>query len=169
MSPKARALKDALAQLQKRPDDRKLQEQYLKAFPHTYKEFLGFFDTGRELADGADYIDVLPSLAKNHEAAVGNLLVQLSKDAQKEADAPTYLQEATKIYGSEHAKEFSAILSTLSNKDRKNLIEFLADVENPDADDKYQAIIDHLRELGQFALATEFEKARKERAKQPHG
>ena len=96
LSPKAPALKDALAQLQKRPDDRKLQEQYLKAFPHTYQEFLGFFDTGRELADGADYIDVLPSLAKNHEAAVGNLLVQLSKDAQKEADAPTYLQMATR-------------------------------------------------------------------------
>jgi hypothetical protein len=66
----------------------------LRAFPHDYKTFLDLFDLDHELYDGHDYIDVLPLLAKNHDTQVGTLLVGLSKDAHKEADAPTYLQLA---------------------------------------------------------------------------
>jgi hypothetical protein len=62
-----------------------------------------------------------------------------------------------------------AILAQLARNKRKDVITFLADVENPAANPKYQAIIDHLKSLGHFQFAQEFEAARERRAKQPEG
>ncbi len=168
-SPEARRLSDALAELQKSPDDSAVQEKYLSAFPHAYKEFLGLFGYHHELYDGHNFISFLPSLAKSHETEVGNLLVQLSKDAQKEADAPSYLQDATATYASQYTKTFATLVNRLPRKERANLIEFLADVENHSAYTEYQDAIDHLKNLGQIRLAKELEVAREKRSRQPQG
>jgi len=49
------------------------------------------------------------------------------------------------------------------------LIAFSDDVENPAAYPEYQSIIDHLKALGDNAVADKFEIARKKRSRQPHG
>ena len=169
LSPQARRLTDALTKLEENSDDSSVQEQYLKAFPHTYRDFLGLFDYHRELYDGYDFTSVLPSLAKYHETEVGNLLTQLSKDAQKEADAPSHLQHATAAYASRYTRTFALLLNRLPEKERMHLIVFLADVENFSAYPDYQTTIDHLKSLGQNRLAKEFEAARKKRSQQPQG
>src|SRR5260370_15415214 len=99
-------LEHALAQIRSTPDDPTAQVRYLEAFPKTYKEYLQLFDLGQPLYDGHDYVDVISSLAKNQELAVGELLVNLSKDAHYDADAPSYLQNAMCEYGSRYTKTF---------------------------------------------------------------
>jgi hypothetical protein len=163
LSPKAQELTLALDALHRKPDDPMTQEHYLQVFPHDYRAFLDLFDFHRELYDGHDYINVLPSLAANHDAQVGALLVGLSKDAHQDADAPTYLQLATAAYGSQHTKSFASLLKQLPKEKQSHLITFLADVENHHAYVEYQEIIDHLKGLEEQGLAMKFEQARKKR------
>jgi hypothetical protein len=169
LSDRARTLSDALTELQKNPNDSRVQQRYLDAFPHDYKGFLQLFDLDQELSDGYDFISVLPSLATNHEAEAGALLVDLSKNARWDADAPNYLQTATATYAGQHTKTFVSLVERLSSSEHVNLITFLADKENHSAYKEYQDIIDHLRNLGENKLAKEFEAARRKRALQPHG
>ena len=169
LSPRAQELTRALAALHSKPDDPMTQEHYLQTFPHDYKTFLDLFDLDHELYDGHDFIDVLPSLAKNHDAQVGTLLIGLSKDAHREADAPTYLQLAAAAYGSQHTKSFAKLLKQLPTEKENHLITFLADVENHHGYAEYQGIIDHLKGLEEQDLANKFEEARKKKEKRPHG
>ena len=159
-------LVSARAGLQKNPEDPALQQKYLDAFPTKYSDFLLLFDDGRPLSDGYEYISVLPLLAKNNELEVGRLLVQLSKDAQWEADAPNFLQDATATYGSEHPIVFAKMLTQLPPADRSNLITFLADKETTYP--HYEKIIKELQAQHQVDLAAEFEAAREKRKKRLH-
>jgi len=164
----AEQLTQALAQLQKAPDDRKVQERSLDAFPQTYKSFLELFDLNHPLYDGHEYVETLYSLAGSHELEVGRLLVQLSKDAHCDGDAPSYLQNATATFGSQHTKTFLALLELLPVGKQANLITFLADVENHQAYSEYQLIIDHLKALDERSFARKFEAARAKRSRRPH-
>jgi len=157
LSGRARTLSDALTELQKNPNDPRVQQRYLDAFPHDYKRFLQLFDLDQELYDGYDFISVLPSLATNHDTEVGALLLGLSKDAHWEADAPNYLQTATVTYAGQHTTTFVSIVDKLSSSDRINFIKFLADKEYHGAYKGYQELIDHLRAVGEGKLAKEFE------------
>jgi hypothetical protein len=168
LSPKAQSLATALAQLQNAPDDPRVQQRYLATFPNSYKDFLELFDFNHELYDGHEYIDVLPGLAKNNQMAVGKLLVELSKDAHYEADAPGYLQHATAAYAADYTQHFLGLLKQLPTAKQSNLITFLADVENHHSYPEYQLIIDHARSLGDSSIADRFELARTERSKQLH-
>lgn len=116
LSPKARELTRDLAALRSKPQDPAVQETYLRAFPHTYKEFLSLFDVGNELYDGHDFIDPLPSLGRHHPVELGQLLVGLSKDAHYEADAPSYLQKATATYAAQHSQTFAKLLKELPKR-----------------------------------------------------
>jgi hypothetical protein len=166
---KAQKLSQALSQLQKTPDDPSAQGEYLEGFPQNYKDFLELFDLGRPLYDDSyEYVEAVSSLAKNHEAEVGKLLVELSKDAHYEADAPGYLRNAMAAYGSQYTKTFLARLKSLPAAKQANLITFVADVEAFDAYPEYQLIIDHAKALGETQLAKKFELARAKRSKQPH-
>src|SRR5207249_2050739 len=115
-----------------------------------------------------EYIEAISPLAKYHELAVGSILVKLSKDAHYDADAPAYLQHATCGYAAEHTKTFSTLLKQLPPDKQVDLITFLADVENHHAYREYQAVIDHLKALGENTFAKRFELARGKREKQPH-
>jgi hypothetical protein len=170
LSPEGRKLRDALSELQKKPNDPTVQEQYLQAFPQDYKSFLRLFDyPNGELYDGSEFIlDVWSSLAKNHETEVGRLLVQLSKDARYDADAPNYLKHETVIYGGQHTKTFAALLQQLAPAERAKLITFLADAENFAAWPEFQRLVDSLNSVGQEGLAQQFEAARTAREKRKH-
>ena len=164
----ARKLTIALANLRKSPNEPTAQQAYLQAFPKTYPAFLHLFDyPGGELYDGShEYMEVLPSLARNNERALGELLVQLSKDAHYEADAPGDLRDTTAQYASRHTKVFIALVKQLSIEKRAHLITFLADVENFSGYQPYQDTIDHLNSLGEKCLAEEFQVAREQREHQ---
>ncbi len=161
-------LRQALAELRNSPDDVPTQEHYIHLFPHTYKEFLQLFDVGQPLYDGHDYIEALCSLAKGHQHQVGELLVHLSKDAHYDADAPSYLQQATAEYGSRYTQHFVRLLKALPPSERDSLIGFLADIENHAQYPEYQKIIDNLNAGGETALAHQFEVARSESIKRVH-
>lgn len=168
MSLRARALTGALEELRNRPDDTALQERYLKAFPQNYEDFLALFEPDRELHDGREFIEILPSLAARNDADVGRLLINLSKEAHWSADAPSYLQHATATYGGQHTRTFAKLINRLPSKERSNLIFFLADVENHGGYPEYQAIISRLATLDESRLAGEFEVARRKRSKHHH-
>src|SRR4029077_12490129 len=89
----AEKLKTAFTNLKAMPNSRSAQHHYLKVFPRTYKKFQAYFGPGGALADGneCDYIFALSALQGHHVAEVGGLLVQLSKDAEYEGNAPSCL------------------------------------------------------------------------------
>jgi hypothetical protein len=169
LSTKVTKLSAALGELRKSPHDRTAQMRYLEEFPKTYKEYLQFFDLGKPLYDSHEYVDVISQLAANYELAVGSILVNLSQDAHYDADAPAYLQRATSGFAGQHTQTFVGLLKGLPWVKETNLITFLADVENHRAYPEYQLIPDHLKALGEIALANKFELARAERKRQPHG
>ena len=142
----------------------------MQAFPKTYAAFVHLFGyPGGKLYDAyPEYIDVLPSLAGNNERGLGQLLIQLSKDAHYEADALGDLRETTATYASQHTKVFVELIKQLSIEKRAHLITFLTDgIEDFDAYPQYQEAIDHLRSLGEKCVAEEFEVAREQRQRQP--
>lgn len=160
-------LKVAFTSLKETPNSRSVQHRYLKAFPRTYKKFQTYFDTGGALADGneCDYIFALSTLQSHHVAEVGYLLVQLSKDAEYQRNAPSCLHNVMANYGSHFTKSFAAFLHQLSPQERGQLINFLADVESAHYPE-YQAIIQNLKGLKESDLAKEFQQAQAERSKQ---
>ena len=160
-------LKVAFNSLKATPNSRSAQHHYLKAFPRTYKIFQTYFGTGGALADGyeCDYIFALSSLQSHHVAEVGYLLVQLSKDAEYQRNAPSCLHNVMANYGSHYTKSFAAFLHELSPQERGQLINFLADVESAHYPE-YQAIIQNLKGLKEADLAKEFQQAQAERSRQ---
>jgi len=161
-------LKAAFTSLKATPNSRSAQHHYLKAFPRTYKIFQTYFGTGGALADGyeCDYIFALSSLQSHHVAEVGYLLVQLSKDAEYQRNAPSCLHNVMANYGSHYTKSFAAFLHELSPQERGQLINFLADLEAPHYP-KYQPMIQNLKSLKEADLAKEFQQAQAERSRQP--
>ena len=163
----AEKLKAAFTSLKAIPNSRTAQHHYLKAFPHSYKRFQAYFGAEGALADGneCDYIFALSALQSHHVAEVGSLLVQLSKDAEYQGNAPSCLHNVMANYGSRYTKRFAILLHQLSPQERGQLINFLADVESANYPE-YRAIIQNLKGLNESDLAKEFQQAQAERSKQ---
>ena len=168
--PAGEALKAAFVRLKAMPNDRATQTRYLKAFPHDYRNFLALFGAGGYLADGyqCDYVFALSPLQDHHSTKVGRLLVQLSKDAEYQADAPSCLHHVLADYGGRFTKSFAGFLNELSAKERDQVITFLADSE-ADPFPEYQRIIRNLKQLNEPELVKKFQQAQAGRMRQPHG
>lgn len=165
-------LKAAFTHLKTNPNDRAAQKRYLKAFPQDYRGFMALFGAGGSLADGyqCDYIFALSALQAHHSDQVGRLLVQLSKDAEYQADAPSCLQHVLTNYGSRYTKAFAGFLHELSPKERDQLITFLADIDTKVSSNlDYRRIIRNLKQLNEPELAKKFQQAQIDRARQQHG
>lgn len=162
-------LKAAFTGLKANPNSRPAQHRYLKAFPRTYKKFQAYFGTGGTLADGneCDYIFALSALQSHHVAEVGTLLVQLSKDAESQGNAPSCLQNVMANYGSHFTRSFAVFLHQLSPQERGQLIDFLAELESANYPE-YQGIIQNLKGLNEPELAKEFQQAQTERSRRSH-
>jgi hypothetical protein len=160
-------LKTAFTSLKANPNSRTAQHHYLTAFPHSYKRFQAYFGAGGALADGneCDYIFALSAVQSHHVAEVGSLLIQLSKDAEVQGNAPRCLHNVMANYGSHFTKSFAAFLHQLSPQQRGQLVNFLADVESANYPE-YQAIIQNLKVLNEPDLAKEFQQAQLERSRQ---
>src|SRR5579864_1149675 len=159
-------LQAAFTGLKANPNSRTAQHHYLKTFPRTYKKFQAYFGSGGALADGneCDYVFALSALQSHHVAEVGTLLVQLSKDAEAQGNAPSCLHNVMANYGSHYTKRFAGLLHQLSAQERGQLIDFLADVESAKYPE-YQGIIQNLKGLNESELAKEFQQAQAERSK----
>ena len=164
----AQKLRTEFLDLKRTPNDLRVQQKYLRSFPRTYAAFLGLFEPNHELYDGFDYINVLLLLARNNEKAVGQILLRLSKGAKYEADAPSYLQQVTTQYASQHTRMFVALLKPLPIDEEAHIITFLADVEDASADPQYGETILQLKKLGEDDLARRFQFAREERQRHSH-
>ena len=153
-------LKAAFTSLKATPNSRTAQHHYLKAFPRTYKKFQAYFGTGGALADGyeCDYIFALSTLQSQHVTEVGSLLVQLSKDAEYQPNAPSCLQNVMAKYGNSYTKRFAGLLHQLSPQKRGQLVAFLADADVANGPE-YQGIIQNLKDLQETELAKEFQQA----------
>ena len=165
-------LKAAFTQLKANPNDRGAQKRYLKAFPQDYRGFMALFGSGGSLADGyqCDYIFALSALQDHHSDQVGRLLVQLSKDAEYQSDAPSCLQHVLASYGSRYTKAFAGFLHELSPKERDQLITFLADIDTKVTSNlDYRRIIRNLKQLNEPELVKKFQQAQTDRARQQHG
>ena len=154
-------LKAEFARLKANPNDPDAQNRYIQVFPHDYRGFLALFGAGGPLADGyqCDYIFALSPLQTRHATEVGNLLVLLSKDAEYQADAPSCLQHVTAIYASHYTKSFAGFLHALSDKERNQVITFLADADVV-TDPEYQRTIRNLKQLNEPQLAKAFQEAK---------
>jgi hypothetical protein len=163
-------LQAAFASLKAAPNSRAAQHHYLKAFPRTYTRFKAYFGTGGALADGyeCDYIFALSTLQSHHVAEVGDLLVQLSKNAQYQANAPSCLQNVMAKYGNRYTKRFAGLLHQLSPQERGQLVAFLAAAGLANGPE-YQGILQNLRDLQETDLAKEFQQAQAERSRQTRG
>ena len=166
----AEKLKAAFTSLKAHPNNKVVQQRYLRVFPHRYKAFLAMFATGGTLADGyeCDYIFALSTLQDHHSTEVGSLLVQLSKDAGYQTDARSCLQHVMTKYGGHYTKPFAGFLHQLSAKERGQLIAFLAEV-GVATYTEYQSIIQNLINLKEPELAKQFQQAQMERSRQSHG
>jgi len=165
-------LKAAFTLLKANPNDRGAQKRYLKAFPQDYRGFMALFGSGGSLADGyqCDYIFALSALQDHHSDQVGRLLVQLSKDAEYQSDAPSCLQHVLASYGSRYTKAFAGFLHELSPKERDQLITFLADIDTKVTSNlDYRRIIRNLKQLNEPELVKKFQQAQTDRARQQHG
>jgi hypothetical protein len=162
-------LQAAFNSLKANPNSRTAQHHYLKAFPHSFKRFQAYFGAGGALADGneCDYIFALSALQSHHVAEVGSLLVQLSKDAESQGNAPSCLQNVMANYGSHFTKSFAVFLHQLVPQERGQLIDFLAELDSANYPE-YQGIIQNLKGLNEPELAKEFQQAQAERSKQSH-
>ena len=168
----AEELQSAFTRLKANPNDRSAQIRYLNAFPRDYRGFMAMFGSGGSLADGyqCDYIFALSALQSHHSSQVGRLLVQLSKDAEYQSDAPSCLQHVLANYGSRYTKAFAGFLHELSPKDRDQLITFLADIDTKVTSNlDYRRIIRNLKQLNEAELAKKFQQAQTDRERQPHG
>jgi hypothetical protein len=166
VSSRGERLKAAFTRLKAQPNDNAVQIQYVKAFPHDYRRFLALFGAGGYLADGyqCDYIFALSPLQAHHSSEVGSLLVQLSKEAEYQADAPSCLQQVMAIYASHYTKSFAALLNQLSAKKREQVITFLADAD-VESNTEYPRIIKNLKQLNELELARKFQQAQTEGSK----
>lgn len=168
----AEELKSAFTHLKANPSDRAAQKRYLKAFPQDYRGFMALFGAGGSLADGyqCDYIFALSALQSHHSSQVGRMLVQLSKDAEYQSDAPSCLQYVVTGYGSRYTKAFAGYLHELAPKERDQLITFLADIDTKVSSDlDYRRIIRNLKQLDEAELAKKFQQAQIDRARQLRG
>jgi len=133
---------------------------------------MALFGSGSSLADGyqCDYIFELSALQVHHSEQVGRLLVQLSKDAEYQAEAPSCLQHVLANYGSRYTKSFAGFLHELSPKERDQLITFLADIDTKVTSNlDYRRIIRNLKQLNEPELVKKFQQAQIDRARQQHG
>ena len=165
-------LKSAFTHLKANPSDRAAQMRYLKAFPQDYRGFMAMFGAGGSLADGyqCDYIFALSALQSHHSSQIGRLLVQLSKDAEYQSDAPSCLQYVLTGYGSRYTKAFAGFLHELAPKERDQLITFLADIDTKVSSNlEYRRIIWNLKQLNEAELAKKFQQAQTDRARQLRG
>ncbi|MBK7852245.1 MAG: hypothetical protein IPJ66_14250 [Bacteroidetes bacterium] len=161
-------MKIAFEKLKADSSNKKLQSEYITAFPSDTKTFLNVFQTEKFdqlYNDSEKYLDALVQCAIYYPKEVISKCVDLGKNLIWDADAVGQLQRMTVDLAVKNPNTFLAKYKTLNTKEQTSLINFLADVENHDAYKEYQDIIDKMQIIGQTEISNKLELARTERKK----
>jgi hypothetical protein len=144
------------------------EQQYLNAFPSTFKKFKRTF-YGKELDElyptHEEHLELLERLYAKYPDKVKSIWFGVATDGSWDADAIGMLQDQLAKYGAEKTKEFAKDIQVMPLQKRKSIIRFLADVENHDAYSEYQTILKNLQSLGYSELYKDFILAKEQRMK----
>ena len=153
------------------------EARYLALFPKTFTEFTKTF-AHTSTPEGLGYqelektswqhLELLERLAVKHPRAVLDIWLSVSANAHYDADAVSQLQHQLAAYAAKDTKTFATEIMTKSDVERRNIVTFLADVENHSAYDDYATIIVNLEKLGQSKLMSLFLDAKTQRMKYRH-
>lgn len=166
--PDAVKIKTAFDKLSADKNNKKLQANYVFAFPSDTKTFFNVFQTDsfdQLYSDSYKYIDVLEKCATTFPKEVISKCVDIGKNLVGDADAVGQLQNISVELASKHLTIFTDKFKTLDIKSQDSLINFYADVENHNAYKIYQDLIDNLNSVGQTDISKKLETARTIRKK----
>ncbi len=173
LSASATLLENKLNELKLNPSDIDLWEQYLSLFPSDKDNFIKLFnpeDFSELYENSFDFIFIFQKAPKSLDSQVIGAIFNIIKNgAPGCCDAWSALHSVlSEEYVTNHYSTFMTLLKGLSNKERRNIITFLADKEAIKTVKSYQKIIDDLRIQNEELLAEEFEEARVKRIAQAH-
>jgi hypothetical protein len=153
-------------------NNNKLWANYLVVFPNNKKDFKSIFDPDdfSELYNGSvQYIFILNQAPANLKQAIVKLLLNITKTgAPGCCDAWSALYMVIENYVLNDTNDFIALLKPLKQKEKQNVIKFIADKEAIEFSKEYQTIIDILKSKNENELAAGFETARRQRISEPH-
>lgn len=164
-------VKSAYENLSADKNSKKLQQDYISAFPSDTKTFLAVFQSDKFdqlYSDSHKYIEALENCATNSPTEVISKCVDIGKNLVWDADAVGLLQHISVDIAIQHPPTFVSKYKTLNDKEQDKLINFYADVENHSAYPEYQDLIDKLNSIGEKDIAKKLETARTFR-KAKHG
>ena len=167
--PAATKVRSAFEKLSADINSKKLQRDYITAFPADTKTFLSVFQTENfdQLYKRSDtYIFALEKCAGTFPTEVISKCVDVGRSLVWDADAVGYLQDISINLATRHLRIFIVKFKTLTKTEQDSLIAFYADVENYSAYPEYQELSDRLVGAGEKDIAKRFEVARTKRMKQ---
>jgi hypothetical protein len=172
LSDRAQKIRAKFIELRNNPDNTNLWEEYLKMLPRSKTDFKRIFDPDdfSELYNNShEYIFIFNGAPQVKRKEVFELVVSITKEGSPGCcDAWSALHSVAVTYALQDTRSFASLLKSLKTQEMKNIVKFLADVENHRVFKDYQTIIDNLKKLNEQELAKKFERARALRMKAKH-
>ncbi|HYV91268.1 MAG TPA: hypothetical protein VE978_05775 [Chitinophagales bacterium] len=159
----AMKVKTAFDNLSADTNSKKLQEDYIAAFPSDSNSFLKIFGPEKFdqlYSESYKYLEALEKCAATFPIEVINKCIDIGKDLGWDADAVGQLQQMSVDLAIKCTTVFVSKYKTLEGKEQNNLINFYADVENHNAYPEYQELINKLNSIGEKDIAKKLEIAR---------
>jgi len=164
--PEALKLQTAFANLSADPDNKRLQENYIAAFPTDTKTFLIVFQQEKFdqlYSESNKYINELERCSTSFPEKAMSKCINIGKNLIWDADAVGELQQISVTLNARYISVFISLYKNLKNKEQENLIQFYANVENHGTYKIYQDLIDKLNSVGQRDISEKLETARTSR------
>ncbi len=170
ISPQAASICQKFKQLKERPGNNDLWVNYLAIFPNTKNDFKKIFDPDdfSELYHNSDQY-ILKQAPEKLKQEIIKLIFDITKTgAPGCCDAWSSLYMVTESYALNDTNVFITLLKALRQREKQNIIKFMADKEAIKFSESYQNVINILKSKNENDLALEFEIARKRRFSKPH-
>lgn len=158
-----------------KPNDLKLESEYLNDFPSSYKSFTDvFYGQGDQFDElysvYLQHMQLLDRLDKKFPKKVKAIWYGVAEGGPWDADALGELQQQLAQFGANNTREFAEDLANKPAKDRLKIIDFLnGGVENYDAYPEYATILKNFHSLGFSELYRQFKTAKEKRISNDKG
>ncbi|MEO8149309.1 MAG: hypothetical protein ABI723_16810 [Bacteroidia bacterium] len=166
--PEAEKIKSAFEKFSTDTNSKSLQYNYVTEFPSDSKTFLRVFQTEKFdqlYLESYKYLKALEKCSRNFPKEVISKYIDIGKNLVWDADAVGGLQHLSVELAIKQVKFFVDKYKTLDIKEQQSLINFYADVENHNAYQEYQVLINKLNKIGETDIAKKLETARTIRKK----
>ncbi len=168
LNPAAEKVKFAFDKLMADSSNKKMQANYIQAFPADTKTFLTVFQTTKFdqlYMDSYKYLELFERCGTNSPKEVIDKCIAIGKNLVWDADAVGQLQKLSVLVAVKNTNIFVDEYKMLDGSNQDNLISFYADVENYSAYKIYQDLIVKLKVLGETDISKKMEDAREKREK----